>query len=92
MSADRTIRIPPRGRRAAILRATVGDFQTMSDIDRAVRAAVPLPVIDPVLNRLKTVSAVRDLRRAGLLARTPYGWRATADGGALLAKSDEVRP
>lgn len=80
-------RIPPGGRRAAIIRATTEDFRSMSDIDRFVRGVLPSDR-DPSIERMKTSEALRDLRRALLVDATPWGWRATAAGLALLATSE----
>lgn len=80
-------RIPPGGRRAAIIRATTDNFRSMSDIDRFVRKALPSDR-DPSIDRLKTSEALRDLRRAALVDATPYGWRATPAGLELLARSE----
>ena len=80
-------RIPPRGRRATIIRAAAEREQTMSDIVREVRTFATLRIRDASIDRLKTSGAVQELRQQGLLARTPRGYRATSAGLALLAAS-----
>lgn len=81
-------RIPADGRRAAIIRAVAQDFRTASWIDRFVRQTAHLRERDASVQRLKTASALRDLKRKGLVTRTPYGWRATRAGLDLLRASE----
>lgn len=81
-------RIPPQGRRAAIIRAVATDFRTASFIDRFVRRTAALREHDASVQRLKTSSALRDLKRKGLVTRTPFGWRATRAGLDLLTASE----
>lgn len=85
---DRLDRIPPKGRRATIIRATANDALPFSDIVRRVRKVGDLAQRDPSIDRLKTNAAVRDLRAAGCLSRTPLGYRATSAGIALLRASE----
>lgn len=89
MTRSRSDRIPPKGRRATIIRAAAERDQTMSDIVRQVRTVATLCIRDPSIDRLKTNGAVRDLRERGLIARTPRGYRATSAGLALLQASEE---
>lgn len=84
---SRLTRIPPKGRRAIILRRALDAEATMSALVQAVGlSAVGHP--DPSIDRLKTSAAVRDLRRRGLLSRTNRGWRTTAAGVELLRASE----
>lgn len=83
-------RIPAAGRRAAIIRATSDDFRSVSFIDRFVRRTAALREHDPSVQRMKTSCALRDLRRRGIVDRTPYGWRATAAGIRLLQQSEAL--
>lgn len=85
---DRPDRIPPKGRRATIIRATADSALPLSDIVRRVRKIGDLAQRDPSIDRLKTNAAVRDLRAAGCLSRTPSGYRATSAGIALLRASE----
>ncbi|MNV43137.1 hypothetical protein D3C71_1348430 [compost metagenome] len=82
-------RIPPRGRRATIIRAAARQERTLSDIVREVRTVAKLRIRDASIDRLKTNGAVQDLRQQGLLARTAHGYRATPAGLALLQASEE---
>mgnify|MGYP002780804536 CR=1 FL=1 len=86
--ADQT-RIPPRGRRATILRAAVDRSLTLSDLVRRVRNIDALRGTDPSIDRIKTGGAVRDMRRHGLLVRTPHGYRTTGAGLDLLRASED---
>lgn len=90
MTANRTLtRIPPKGRRATIIRAAATDFLSMSQVVKRVRLHLRDPAdFDPAVDRIKTTEAIRDLRRRGLIARTPWGYRATADGLTLLRSSE----
>ena len=81
-------RIPPKGRRANIIRAALDADLTMSAIVRSVRTVAPMRRLDPAIDRLKTHAAVRDLRGSGFLTRTPRGYRATSAGVALLRASE----
>lgn len=89
MTRSRSDRIPPKGRRATIIRAAAEREQTMSDIVREVRTVATLRIRDASIDRLKTSGAIRDLRERGLIARTPRGYRATSAGIALLQASEE---
>lgn len=89
MNQRRIDRVPPRGRRATILRAALDRPTPLADIARRVSAIERLKVIDPAIDRLKTTAAVKALRRQGFLTKTPYGWRATPAGEALLRASEE---
>ena len=80
-------RIPPQGRRAAIIRAVDGDFRTTSFIDRFVRKTAHLREHDASVQRMKTSRALHDLKRKGLVSKTPFGWRATRAGLDLLKAS-----
>lgn len=91
MTARELTHLAPRGRRAAVLRATLDDFVSLSKIVRAVRAADPAKVQDLSIDHLRTREAVRDLRRAGALTKTPWGYRATAAGTALCQAADGAR-
>lgn len=88
MTSRSLTRIPPNGRRAAIIRATSADFRTVSFIDRFVRQTAALREHDASVQRMKTAGALRDLRRRGLVDRTPFGWRATRAGVDLLQQSE----
>lgn len=81
-------RIPPRGRRATIIRAALDDALTLSAIVKRVRAVDALRTRDASIDRLKTRAAVGDLRSLGLLKRTPHGYRATPAGLDLLRASE----
>lgn len=81
-------RITPHGRRASIIRATADDFRTTSFIDRFVRRTAALRERDASVQRLKTTKALHDLKRKGLVSRTPFGWRATRAGLDLLTASE----
>ena len=88
-------RVPPKGRRATILRHTISDFRTLDEVSNAVRAEGASRVGDIAIDRLKTRGAVKDLHRGGFLDRTPWGLRCTASGIALLeasAGADGPRP
>lgn len=74
--------IKPNGRRARILRVVATGPLTLSEIERRV-APLGGARKDRSIHRLKTTSALRDLKRDGLLAKSPHGWVATADGVAL---------
>ncbi|WP_296166563.1 hypothetical protein [uncultured Brevundimonas sp.] len=87
----RVTRVPPDGRRAIILRSTIDDFLTLSDVDRMVKSRLKRADPDPSIDRLKTRAALKDLQRAQLVARTPYGWRCTGAGQAVLEASSEHR-
>ena len=81
-------RVPPKGRRATILRHTISDFRTLDEVSNAVRAEGASRVGDIAIDRLKTRGAVKDLHRGGFLDRTPWGLRCTASGIALLEQSN----
>lgn len=86
--------IPPTGRRANIIRAAATEFVSMSEVVREVRLRLRAPTsadLDPAVDRIKTTNAVRDLRRRGLIARTAWGYRATAAGLDLLRRSEPSR-
>lgn len=74
------------GRRARILRAARNAPVTLSEIVRHIQKSPQLGARDQSLQRLKTTSAVRSLKQARLLARTPDGWVATAAGVRTLAQ------
>lgn len=74
--------IKPNGRRARILRVVANGPLTLSEIERRV-GPVEGARKDRSVHRLKTTSAIRCLKRDGLLAKSPQGWVATADGVAL---------
>lgn len=80
MSADP---IKPGSRRALILQAASTGPVTLSEIERQVRPNCIASRGDKSLHRLKVTSAVRRLKADGLLAKSPFGWAATADGVAL---------
>lgn len=86
---DRPDRIPPKGRRATIIRAALDRDQSLSDIIRTVSAIGTLRSLDPSIDRLKTKAAVSDLRSRGFLARGPRGYRATPAGVDLLQHSEK---
>jgi hypothetical protein len=71
--------LDPYGRRGRILKAC-REPQTLSDICRRVAAPGPASRRDASLHRLKTASALRSLKKDGLIARTPWGWAATVAG------------
>lgn len=87
-SADRPRRFPPNGRRAAILRATSTQVRSMSEVCAHVAARLPGDR-DPSIARLKNSAALKDLKRAGLIARTPHGWTITIQGMRALSSSAE---
>lgn len=89
MSGRALTRVPPKGRRATILRHTISDFRTLDEVANAVRAAGASRVGDLAVDRLKTRGAVRDLHRGAFLSRTPWGLRITAAGLALLEASEQ---
>lgn len=83
-------RIPPKGRRAIILRTAMDQVTPLSDIVRFVRTVqvrTGQAEGDPSIDRLKTREAVRDLRRAGLLRHTPHGYQTTPPGAELYRAS-----
>lgn len=71
------------GRREAILRATARRALTMSEVVTAVRLNTKAR-FDPSVERLKTAEALKNLRRLGLVARTPHGWLITIHGQRAL--------
>jgi len=71
------------GRRDAILRATARRALTMSEVVTAVRLNTKAR-FDPSIERLKTREALKNLRRLGLVARTPNGWSITIHGQRAL--------
>lgn len=81
-------RVPPRGRRATIIRATLDSPQPLHRLADRVRAEATARGLGPATNQLKTRAAVLDLRAQGFLTKTPYGWRATPAGIALLRASE----
>lgn len=89
MTAAPLNRIPPKGRRATIIRAALDRDQSLSDIIRTVSAVGTLRSLDPSIDRLKTKEAVSDLRSRGFLARGPRGYRATPAGVDLLQHSEK---
>ncbi len=84
-----TTRVPPKGRRATIIRATLDGPQPLHRLADRVRAEATARGLDPATNQLKTRACVLDLRAQGYLTKTPYGWRATPAGEALLRASEE---
>lgn len=89
MTSRRPDRIPPRGRRATIIRAASVADLSLSEIIRTVTAIGTLRSLDPSIDRLKTRAAVTDLRSRGFLARGPRGYRATPAGVDLLQHSEK---
>lgn len=79
------------GRREAILRATARRALSMSEVVQAVGQATR-PRFDPSIERLKTKEALTNLRRLGLVARTPHGWTITVSGRQALNPQPEQRP
>lgn len=88
MTLRRPDKIPPKGRRATILRAALDDDMTLSALVVHVRKQPGLRCRDEAVDRIKTGGAVRDLRALGLLARTPRGLRTTGLGLTLLRASE----
>lgn len=89
MTSRRPDRIPPRGRRATIIRAAADRDLSVSEIVRSVTAIGTLRSLDPSIDRLKTVAAIDNLRDGGFLARGPRGYRATPAGVDLLQHSEK---
>lgn len=93
MTKRHLTRIPPKGRRAIILRTAMDQVTSLSDIVRFVRQVqvrTSKPE-DPSIDRLKTREAIRDLRRAGLLRYTPHGYLTTAPGAELYRASQAAQ-
>ena len=82
-------RVPPKGRRATIIRATLDGPQPLHRLADHVRAEAKARGLDPAINQLKTRACVLGLRDQGFLTKTPGGWRATPAGIALLRASEE---
>ena len=89
MSRPGPDRIPPKGRRATIIRVALERDRSLSEIIRSVTAIGTLRSLDPSIDRLKTKAAVSNLRSAGYLARGPRGYRATQAGVDLLQHSEK---
>lgn len=83
-----TTPLPPKGRRATILRACMDGGLTMSQLVRTIGAMPSIRHADPSVDRLKTMGAVRKLRLAGRLTKTPQGFRTTGKGLDLLRASE----
>lgn len=81
-------RLPPRGRRAIILRACLDDGQTLSQLVRTVGRNAAIRHADPSVDRMKTMAAVRHLRLGGRLTKTPRGFRTTGAGLDLLRQAE----
>lgn len=88
MKSPRPDRIPPKGRRATILRAAVDQPRSLTELVRQVSSVDALKTRDPSIDRIKTGGAVKDMRRRGLLIRTPRGYRTTGAGLDLLRASE----
>lgn len=71
------------GRRGVILRSTIDDFRTLPEVTRAIIARFGAPT-DAALESIRTRRALKDLQRAGLVAKTPYGWRCTRAGQDMI--------
>lgn len=84
--------LPRNGRRHQVLRALRAAILTPSEVCRITRDHAPPGLYgrigDDSEHRIRTVKAMRGLRRDGMLARTPWGWTITVAGLALLAATE----
>lgn len=76
--APEGVAVTPDSRRARILGVALHGPITLSEIERKVGPSGARK--DRSIHRLKTTSAIRALKRDGLLARGPSGWIVTASG------------
>lgn len=76
--------LAPDSRRGRILRAVRNRPLTLSEIERRVGPSTDAARRDRSIHRLKTTSAIRALKRDGLLAKSPDGWTPTPAGRQAL--------
>jgi hypothetical protein len=89
LQLDRPASITVAGdtRRGRILSSTLRGPLTLSEIERRVGPDTSASRKDRSIHRIKTTSAIRALKRDGLLARSPWGWVATAAGVQALQRT-----